>query len=343
MNEDKYRAPATFDGIGPFPITEWDEAGFLMDWSKYRFPHRRYQDVEALSVAPLVITGQIAFLNGVDGYEDLWPHKFMQMRRRCQLPRQGKYKHPLYGDVFGHFSRFDPQYRTSTLNGCIVQYTFEQDIDPAAGKQLDIVENNPLAGAKANAAAITGALGVLAAPKPSRRSIFSASSALDIVTTISQVDQLLQSSPPAPVTLPSFPSAGLLAVANKFPPFTDLVEGFDIFLSDERNTFDDIAAEAASIQSRFQELASTPEMLLPENAEVLIAATQTQAQIQQAALAAQQKAAIVVEAELDRAMTPPEVAMLIYEDPGRADEIMRLNPLDGTEYSAGTKIRFLDK
>ena len=62
-DEAKYRAPVYYDGIGPFPITQWDESGFLMEWSKYRAPHRRYQDAEALSVAPLVITGKMSFID----------------------------------------------------------------------------------------------------------------------------------------------------------------------------------------------------------------------------------------------------------------------------------------
>ncbi len=341
-NEEKFRAPIFYEGIGPMPMTQYDESGFMMEWSTYRAPHRRYQDAEPLSVSPLVWSGEIPYLNGIEGYEDLWPQKFMQMRRRCQLPRPGPFKHPLYGNVYGIFKRFDPQYRTSTLNGCVVQYTFEQIIDPS-GPQLDIVENNPLAGAKANAAAVQGAVETLSQPPPNRKNILGGTSiAAEVFTRIAQVDALLQSPPPAPITIPTFPSEGLLAVASKLPPFTELIEGFDNFLTDQRNSFDDIKAEGDRVVARFEELNACPEMLLPENAEVLSASIATQAQVQQAALEAQQKAAHLVTAKIDRVMTAAEVAMDIYEDPDRADEIMRLNPFDGDEYPAGYEIRFLD-
>jgi hypothetical protein len=341
-DEEKFRRPVQYDGIGPFPMTSYDEQGFMMEWSKYRFPHKRYQDAEPLSVSPLIWSGEIAFLNGVEGYEDLWPFKFMQMRRRCQLPRNGYLRHPLYGDIFGHFSRFDPQYRTTTLNGCMVQYTFEQVIDPNRN-QVDIVNDNPLAGAKQNAAVVQAAVDQLAAPPAKRTNVITGESVVDeVIVGIAQADSLLQSPPPAPIDFPTFPSAGIIAVANKLPPFTELVDGFDQFLTDQRNSFDDIAAEADRVNQRYDELLICPELLLPENAEVLLAATASQAEVQRAALEAQEKAARVVEMSIDRKMTAPEIALFLYEDPDRCDEIMRLNPLDLEEYPYGYTIRFLD-
>jgi len=339
-NEEKFRAPAYYDGIGPFPITQWDESGFLMEWSKYRAPHRRYQDAEALSIAPLVLTGEMAFINGVDGYENQWPQKFMQMRRRCQLPRNGYLRHQLYGEVYGHFSQFTPKYSTDVLNGCRVQYVFEQVLDPN-GKQLDIVENNPLAGAKSAAAAVDQAVAALAAPAPTRFNPIQGAIA-NVFSQISQVENLLQTPVPPNPQIPQFPSRAIVNIAAKLPPFTELVASFEEFLQNEEATFDDIKAQADLVKARFAEILDTPELQLAENAEVLQSVTSVQADVVRAGLEAQERAARLIEYPIDRDMTPCEVSMILYEDPSRGDEIMRNNPFDGTQYPAGYVIRFLD-
>lgn len=342
--EEKFRAPVTYDGIGPFPITQYDESGFMMDWSLYRFPHRRYHDAEALSVQPLTVNGQSPFFNGVEGYEDLWPAKFMQMRRRTQLPRGGYLRHPLYQNVWGIFQKWDPSYTAQTLNGCTVNWTFTNTIDPAAA-QIDIVEKNPLAGAKNNAAIVDAGVKQLAQPLPARKDIFNAASstAADVVSTIAQVDSLIGTvQPPAPITFPVIPSPNILKIVQK-PPFSEVLETFDRFLSDNRSNFDEIEAEALKIEARFKELEECPELLLPENADLFVAQQSARAEVAQAAIAAQEKAARIVTFQLDRHMTALELALFLYEDPYRADELMLLNPLDGTEYDPGAKIRFLDR
>lgn len=339
-NEEKFRAPAYYDGIGPFPITQWDESGFLMEWSKYRAPHRRYQDAEALSVAPLVLTGEMAFINGVDGYENQWPQKFMQMRRRCQLPRNGYLRHQLYGEVYGHFSQFTPKYSTDVLNGCRVQYVFEQVLDPN-GKQLDIVENNPLAGAKSAAAAVDQAVAALAAPAPTRFNPIQGAIA-NVFSQISQVENLLQTPVPPNPQIPQFPSRAIVNIAAKLPPFTELVASFEEFLQNEEATADDIKAEAERIKERFAEILDTPELQLAENSGVLQQVTGVQADVVRAGLEAQERSARLIEYSTDRDMTACEIAMILYEDPSRGDEIMRNNPYDGTQYPVGYTIRFLD-
>ena len=339
-NEEKFRAPAYYDGIGPFPITQWDESGFLMEWSKYRAPHRRYQDAEALSVAPLVLTGEMAFINGVDGYENQWPQKFMQMRRRCQLARNGYLRHQLYGEVYGHFSQFTPKYSTDVLNGCRVQYVFEQVLDPN-GKQLDIVENNPLAGAKSAAAAVDQAVAALAAPAPTRFNPIQGAIA-NVFSQISQVENLLQTPVPPNPQIPQFPSRAIVNIAAKLPPFTELVASFEEFLQNEEATADDIKAEAERIKARFAEILDTPELQLAENSEVLQQVTGVQADVVRAGLEAQERSARLIEYSTDRDMTACEIAMILYEDPSRGDEIMRNNPYDGTQYPVGCTIRFLD-
>jgi hypothetical protein len=339
-NEEKFRAPAYYDGIGPFPITQWDESGFLMEWSKYRAPHRRYQDAEALSIAPLVLTGEMAFINGVDGYENQWPQKFMQMRRRCQLPRNGYLRHQLYGEVYGHFSQFTPKYSTDVLNGCRVQYVFEQVLDPN-GKQLDIVENNPLAGAKSAAAAVDQAVAALAAPAPNRFNPIQGAIA-NVFSQISQVENLLQTPVPPNPQIPQFPSRAIVNIAAKLPPFTELVASFEEFLQNEEATADDIKAEAERIKARFAEILDTPELQLAENSEVLQQVTGVQADVVRAGLEAQERSARLIEYSTDRDMTACEIAMILYEDPSRGDEIMRNNPYDGTQYPVGYTIRFLD-
>ncbi len=339
--EEKFRAPIQFDGIGPFPVTTLEESGFMMEYDRRRYPHRRYQDIRELAVTPLVQTGESPFLNGIEGFEDLWPQKFMQMRRRCQLPRPGYLRHWLYGNVKGIFSRWDPQYTTQTLNGCIVRWTFEQ-ISEDKKEQLDIVNNNPLAGAKASAAVLDSALATLAAPPPARKSIFGNSTDLVVVATISTAQNLI-AAPPAPITFPQFPSKTIAALFAKLPPFIELVDAFDRFISDQRNTFDQIAAEALRVQARYDEVLATPELLLPENAELMQEIISGKAAIGRAAIQAQESAAHMVTYQTRARMTPCEVAQEIYEDPGRGDEIMRYNPLDGSEYPAQTEIRFLDR
>lgn len=341
--EEKYRTPVTYDGIGPFPLTQFDEQGFLMEWSDYRFPHRRYKDAEPMAVAPLTMNGSSPFYNGIEGYEDLWPQRFMQMRRRCQLPRGGYLRHMLYGNVWGHFTRWDPQYNATKLNGCDVAWTFSQDIDPGA-TQLDIVERNPMAGAKNSAAIVDAAVKQLAQPAPARKELFNTgSTAADVIVTITQVDALIATaSPPAPITFPVIPSPQIVKIAQRVP-FQELVDTFDRFLSDQRNNYDEIAAEAEKVDARFQELEDAPEMLLAENADLFVANQSARAEVAKAAIEAQEKAARMVTFDNNVKRTALEMAMYLYEDPFRADEILRYNAIDGTEYPVGMEIRFLDR
>lgn len=339
--EEKFRPPIQFDGIGPFPVTKLSETGFMMEWDRRKYPHRRYQDVRDLSVSPLMQDGESAFLNGIEGFEDLWPMKFMQMRRRCQLPRPGFLRHWLYGPVWGFFSKWDPVYTTQTLNGCMVSWTFEQ-ISEDKKDQLDIVNRNPLAGAKNSAGVIDAALGKLAAPPPSRNSLFRSNTDLVVVATISTVEHLLNA-PPVPITFPQFPSKSIVGLFSKLPPFTELVDAFDRFISDQVNTFDQIEAETQRIQARYDEVLAAPELLLPENYQLLQEVYSGKAAIGRAGIEAQQSSARMVEFITSKAMTPCEIANDLYEDPNRADEVMKYNPLDGTEYKALAKIRFLDR
>jgi len=342
-NEERHRRPVTFDGIGPFPMSAWDESGFVMEWTSYKFPHRRYQASEGLAVTPLVVKGQIYFLNGIEGYEDLWPITFMQMRRRCQLARQGRLLLPLVGEVFGHFAQFDPQYSVDMLNGCVVNFMFVQDMEEGA-QQLDIVEKNPLAGAKANAAIVDGAVAKLGAPPPNRYdAIDGGGLAVDIYMRVLQVDAILASPPPSPPSLPAFPSKGMLGVLRKTPPFVELVQSFQDFLDSEQATFDEIRAETDRVKARYDELIETPEMLLVENAEVRFAAIESKAQIEQAGEAAQAKSARLISASFSKAMSAPEIAHALYDDPSRGDEIARYNPTMREEYEADRIIYFLDR
>ena len=67
-----------------------------------------------------------------------------------------------------------------------------------------------------------------------------------------------------------------------------------------------------------------------------------QADVVRAGLEAQERSARLIEYSTDRDMTACEIAMILYEDPSRGDEIMRTNPYDGTQYPVGYTIRFLD-
>jgi hypothetical protein len=341
-NEERYRAPIYFDGIGPFPMSAWDESGYIMEWTSYKFPHRRYQASEGLSVSSLNVTGQIYFLNGIDGYEDLWPITFMQMRRRLQLSRQGKLKLPVLGEINGHFTKWDVQYSVDTLNGCTVNFAFVQDMEEGL-TQNDIVERNPLAGAKANAAILDGAVAKLAAAPPKRFDVINGDLAVDVFMRVQQVDALLASPPPAPPSLPSFPSRGMLGVLQKTPPFVELVQEFDSWLQSEEATFDQIRAETDRIKLRFDDLLATQEMLFSDNADVMVAAVGAKAQIEEAGQDAQAKSARLISAVFDRAMSAAEIAHALYGDASRAEEIMKYNPTMRDEYPSSTRINFLDR
>jgi hypothetical protein len=308
-NEDKYRASVYYDGIGPLPMTQWTESGYMMVWSNYPFSHRNFQDTIPQAVAPLSWSGEIPFLNGIEGYEDLWPDKFMQMRRRNQLGRNGKLHHCLYGDVYGHFEQFTPRYSTQTANGCMVDFVFVQVTDPQA-KTFETTQWNRIASAKTAAALVDAGLAVLGKV-------------------------------PGPLDDFAKPSAGLLKVLTKNSVF-DAVSKLEAFIQEGKQSVADVQAQLQYVQDQVNEIISLPEMLLSANSDMLDMLYKTQADLITGSKQNLEGQAQSITFEVDRTMTAVELSHRLYEDPDRADEIWQFNPTEGPEWKKGQLLRVLD-
>lgn len=308
-NESKYRAPAYYDGIGPLPMTQWTEEGYLMDWSDYRFTHRNFQDSIALSIAPLQWSGEMVFLNGIEGFENLWPDKFMQMRRRLQLPRNANFTHCLYGDVFGHFTQFRPRYSAQTTNGTIVDFTFVQ-VFAQKDKTFQTTQWNRLQSAKDSAAAVDAGLALL-------------------------------SKEPGPLDDFPKPSLALRSVMQQIP-LLDRVTQFETFLNEKKQLITDIEAEVAAVGARFDEVLALPELLLTTNADIMEMCLKSKADVAEGAKQKAEGSAQIIVFEVDRTLTAPEICQRLYEDPDRTEEFFALNPTPSAEWKKGELLRALD-
>ena len=66
--------PLYYDSIGPVPISVLSEDGSIDRKNGYQYPHRDLQDVTSQGVDPLILSGELVFLNGIEEYLNLAYH-----------------------------------------------------------------------------------------------------------------------------------------------------------------------------------------------------------------------------------------------------------------------------
>ena len=306
--ELKQLLPATYDGIGPFPMQHHRESGDIMRRSRYEFPHRDDQDQEPQGVSPLIWSGELLFLNGIEGYTDLWPKKFMEMKRRLKKEELAYLEHPLYGPTWGYFQTFEPSYTKDELNGCRVSVTFHRCAEDE--------------------------------PAPSPRS-FDAITAAKEQAALADAGLKLLSEPPTVADEPG-PSAELILVMEE-APLAEQLEEFEDFLSLEPLTVDTIAGATNRLRDHIATILLIEELQDARNSEVRQALIAAGAALTQAASEAQAGAAeIITLPPLEWAMGPLEIAVELYGTADRAPDVTRLNPTELFEYPRGATLKVMD-
>ena len=77
--------PLYYDSIGPVPFTTMQEDGNIMRYSTYsiRTGHSR---CDPAGYDKLIVSGELAFISGLEDYLNLWPDLFLRFRARLRRP-----------------------------------------------------------------------------------------------------------------------------------------------------------------------------------------------------------------------------------------------------------------
>lgn len=296
--------PLSYDGIGPVPMTTLQEENNIGRWSTYKYPHRDLQDATAQGVDPLIVSGELAFLNGIEDYLNLWPDLFLRFRARLKRPELAHLQHPLYGEVWGFFSQWRVAYNVRELNGCRVSYVFEEVAEDDKTRP-DLIQDEI---AKATAFAQYADAGVEQLANPPM-----ASFRRDVPQPSPQITAAYQAVP----------------MATTFSGFSSYLQQADLIATSIQQQADTVKAQAALVLE-------APELAQAANYQVRDAIVQYQAAVQASADAAKATAGTIQYlAPLPFPLSPLEVSLRIYGDQSRATEIYQLNPISDFEYPKG--------
>ncbi len=116
-----------YDGIGPLYASRYRRSGGVQAVSKYLYPRKNGQQGEDQGRLPVTITGELLFFqNLIPGESELYPKRFIQVNRAKSLPGARIFVDPDVGGILGRFAQFDVSYSAGEVNGCRVEYTFEE-------------------------------------------------------------------------------------------------------------------------------------------------------------------------------------------------------------------------
>lgn len=300
--------PIFYDGIGPVPFTSLSEDGNITRYSTYEYPHRPLQDAVSQEYDKLIVSGELAFINGLEGYLNLWPDLFVRFRKRLKQPELANFQHPLTGEIWGFFSQWKVNYNVRELNGCRVQFVFEEVAEDDRTRP-DYVRDSIMRAAE-EAQFADAAVQKLASPAnyKTRADVTQPSKAILAFSTG-----------------PSF--------STRFSSFASYIQGADLIATAIQQQADQILAYTQSVLR-------APELILPSNYLVRNSMVAFASAVQESADAAKAAAgSIQILAPLPFPLSPIEVAQRIYADPSRASEIYQLNPISMFEYPTGYKLR----
>ena len=297
-----------YDSIGPVPFTTMQEDGNIMRYSTYEYPHRALQDAIPQEYDKLIVSGELAFINGLEDYLNLWPDLFLRFRARLRRPELAHLQHPLYGEVWGFFSQWRVQYNVRELNGCRVSFVFEE-VSEDARVRPDALRND-IAKAISYGQVADAGLQMLASPG---------------------VTLFLNTVPPPSLQITRFQAT--YSLANQATAFAAYIEGADLIATAIQQQADQILGIASIALA-------APELQLPVNYQVRNAIVQYQSAIQAAADTAKATAGqIVFLAPLPFPLSALEIAQRLYADPTKAVSIYQLNPISMFEYPRGEVLR----
>ena len=128
----------SYDEIGPLYANHYRRTGGVQAVAKYVYPRRDGQDGEDQGRTPVVISGELLFFqNLVPGESDLYPKKFIRVNRTKSIPGKRVFVDPDVGGISGRFSQFDVSYSAGEVNGCRVEFTFEEYSDAELAEGAD--------------------------------------------------------------------------------------------------------------------------------------------------------------------------------------------------------------
>ncbi len=132
--------PCYYGSIGPLYLTHFQDSGNVQDLARYKPPHSDDQSIEPMGRAPGITTGEMVFFTGID--KDLYPGRYIDVRKMIveELDPQ-VFVHPVEGQIYGYFSRFDPSHTSEERNGCRVQFTFERVATSATILTTEVVRD----------------------------------------------------------------------------------------------------------------------------------------------------------------------------------------------------------
>lgn len=315
MADDDFKnnlASVFYDGIGPLPMAMHSEEGDIMRRFNYEFPHRNDQDQEPGAVTSLVWSGEMLFLNGVEGYQNLWPQTFMRMKRRVRQPELGYLEHPLYGPVWGAFESFTASYTVQERNGCRVRFVYRRYAEDQPTQNWRSFDDFTVAASQA--ALADAGLQALAVPP-----VYQDGAA---------------------------PSAKLVLLQATQPSLAAQVADFQSKLTQTAMTADAIAGELNRFRELVNERLAVPELQLLLNAELRTNILAVNAALTRAAADAQAAAARIINFPVSDLSAGPlgalDLAAKLYGDVTRAPEILALNPTELFEYPLNVVLRVAD-
>ena len=282
--------PVSFHNEGPIPMTRFRHTGDLQAVSRYKFPRMPGQAGEDLGREPLVISGELLFYATID--VDLYPKRFVKVNKAKAEPGAKIFADPDLGPIEGRFTQFDVSWDPMKVNGCRVEFTFEEFSDSKLASELDRIE-------------------------PLQRALSSAGTA----------------------------DAGLslLGISTGQTTLTQDVVSFEEILSLPSTTVKAIEGYANAYRAKVNTILQQTELMDPRNHDLYKACRETAATVQEVAAQAKTDAPQDVPYQLDTDAWPVALALAIYGDRDRAQEIVDRNPSDKPYYPKGKELRIPDR
>lgn len=117
-----------FETIGPLHVTRWEESGNVQEIARFHLPQVDQQVAQPVGVSAQIIRGEMVFLTSL-GDPDLYPSKYVQMRKATRVPEPRILRHPIDGEIMGYMTEFNPIWDIEVTNGCRVNFQFERIAD----------------------------------------------------------------------------------------------------------------------------------------------------------------------------------------------------------------------
>lgn len=306
--------PCYYGSIGPLYLTRFDDTGNVQDLARYTPPHTDQQSVEPMGVHAHVINGEMVFFSSID--KDLYPQRYIEMRKMIvETLDPTPLIHPVDGQIYGYFSKFDSSHSAEERNGCRVQFTFERVATSATIVTADVLRD-AFGIATIAASAADAAIAAINLKLP-----FASDLAIKLPPFLSDID------------------------GKKIKDFKSLVTDWRSFLNKggrDLNT-SEITSRLNEARTGINSVINAPQLLDPRNYEVYRSLRQLSTSLTSAAEQAMKQAQTLIQFVTDFETSPQEIARKYYGDVSRADEVASLNQCRYFFYPKNTTIRIADR